>query len=234
MTSSTISDETLAEYAELALRRPENYLRLNDYGQYETHAPTFRHVPNADDLVGESNYEAFIEILNGIDAQDDFEVLGEKDWAFGQTWVVYVRVRDDDGQFTAAWREAVRCLLYIRDDYPILDESDLSEREWKAFEDAYDETYDRLAREYDDLDDEDFEDFAASIRLAVDDQYCNEASEWRADAIDEPLLRRAITQARSNLYTARGEAFMLAEADALREQHTGQLPPIATDREDNQ
>ncbi|AXQ61130.1 hypothetical protein SEA_HANK144_75 [Streptomyces phage Hank144] len=52
-------------------------------------------------------------------------------------------------EFTPAFVEAAELLVGLQD-YPIIDESDFSEREWKAFEDNCSEALESASNEYDD------------------------------------------------------------------------------------
>ncbi|AFO10940.1 hypothetical protein ELB20_74 [Streptomyces phage phiELB20] len=68
---------------------------------------------------------------------------------------LYCRIECDgekclpEQEFTAAFIEAAELLVGLQD-YPIIDESDFSEREWKAFEDNCTEALDQAKREYSD------------------------------------------------------------------------------------
>jgi hypothetical protein len=52
----------------------------------------------------------------------------------GRTWLrgIAVRVFDDAGEVTAAWRDAVDLVVIPLEDYPLLDEDDYSERRYEV------------------------------------------------------------------------------------------------------
>jgi hypothetical protein len=151
-------DDVLAEYAAKLGERPSNYLAWGDYGQYDTHVPVYAMATNSDDIMAESNWHAMRDALNGAIAHgdrepfDDLHELGESHWAVGPLRMLYVRVRDEcTGQYTPAFRMAVE-LLESLSDYPLLDESDYSEREYTAWLDVMDDALDSAARTHRDAD----------------------------------------------------------------------------------
>jgi hypothetical protein len=93
--------------------------------------------------LGESNTAVAERILGEYLESGDAEVftVGRS----GRTWLrgVAVRVFDDAGEVTPAWRAAVDLVVIPLEDYPILDEWDYSDREWSV-------TYDSLRLDYGD------------------------------------------------------------------------------------
>lgn len=82
----------------------------------------------------ESNLATASRILGpwfgDVDEADAFEATVGRS---GRTWLrtIAVRVYDDEGAFTEAWKAAVDEVLLPLEDYPILDEDDYAEREWQ-------------------------------------------------------------------------------------------------------
>lgn len=225
-TADELDDDTLAEIAAQALKRPDNFMKFTDFGQYDTFAPVTSHAVNSDDLRSESNYYSFVKALReNPDVNDeDWRDVGERDWAFGPIDSLYVRVRDGNGQFTQAWREAVSIGLFLRDEYPVLDESDYSDRETVAFEKKLDEAYQDAARKFDDDDP-----VADYLKAGVYEAYREECDGF--DEVDYHSVQGLYSDARDEFYRAAAEAYLegqrqAAEA-ALRDAHTDQFPPIA-------
>jgi hypothetical protein len=87
------------------------------------------------DPLAESNLQAIVRILGQwvgeVDEADVFEATVGRS---GRTWLrtIAVRVYDDEGAFTAAWKAAVDEVLLPLEDYPLLDEEDFFEREYDA------------------------------------------------------------------------------------------------------
>lgn len=141
MAGNDIDDETLTEAAKEALQRPSD-AAFWDERLYTTHGLTFGWADRGDDLLAESNYHVALSAIRdaaGEDADDHVIDGSVSHWLVGSMRQLFVQVRDDSGAFTAAWREAVACGLALQD-YPILDESDYSEREsneyWRQYADA--------------------------------------------------------------------------------------------------
>jgi hypothetical protein len=147
----TIDRETLEKAEREQMERPSNAAFWDDR-MYNTHAPTLTWCDRGDDLLEESNYKCALERLEAIAREDDEESddvldLGISHWAYGSIRQIFVRVRDEDGEFTNAWIESVKIALELQD-YPVLDESDYSEREWEAYEDALREALEDAQRAY--------------------------------------------------------------------------------------
>jgi hypothetical protein len=139
----TLDADTLAKAAEEALARPSDSAWFDDR-LFDTHGCVFTWADRSDDLLGESNFHTMLAELQGIAASEDNECepddvidVSAGHWAVGSVRHIFVRVRDYVG-YTPVFAEAARMALYIRDEYPILDESDYSEREWKAYEEDQD------------------------------------------------------------------------------------------------
>lgn len=106
------------------------FIRWNDERVGKTHAVILG--GEVGDPASESNLHVGLDVLRvwlGDDEADAFEsTVGRS----GRTWlrILVVRVYDDEGRFTDAWKTAVDNILLPLEDYPLLDEDDFSEREW--------------------------------------------------------------------------------------------------------
>lgn len=142
--------ETVAEYAEAALERPSDAAFWDDRC-YETHVPVIGWADRGDDILEESNFHAALAELEGAATDEEHVFRGSSGhWLVGNLEQVWVQVYEDETreEFTAAFIAAVEIQEALKD-YPILDESDFSEREWKRFEENTDQALDEAEREYD-------------------------------------------------------------------------------------
>lgn len=122
----------------LAACRPSSgsWIRWRDERVGKTHAVILG--GEVGDPAAESNLHAGLDILKpwlGDDEADAFEsTVGRS----GRTWlrILVVRVYDDEGRFTDAWKKAVDEVLLPLEDYPLLDEDDFSDREWNEHYEA--------------------------------------------------------------------------------------------------
>lgn len=99
---------------------------------------------------GASNHATARKALEGADADEkDWREESHNHWAVGHIDGFAVRVRDAQGSITPAFR-AVAEMVAALEDYPILDESDYSEREYAAsletLENCFDLSADDAAR----------------------------------------------------------------------------------------
>jgi hypothetical protein len=160
MSTTEIDNDTMAKAAREALTRPQNYGAW-DERWYTTHGCVMSWADRGDDILAESNYLTAVALLEGAVAHDetgaseargdDVEDSSASHWLVGSLRQLFVRVYDEQGQYTPAFREAVSIGLSLQD-YPILDESDYSERETEAWFKALDEAIDQAARAYRDVD----------------------------------------------------------------------------------
>lgn len=221
-----IDGDTLTTFAVRALERPSNF-GASDDRLYTTHAPTFAQAINSDGILAESNFATAKAELEGAEAHDgrvrvegsdecdgddDSDVIDARigHWAIGPIDQLFVRVYAADGKtFTGAWRMAVSLLLAL-EDYPLLDESDYSERESKAFEASLGYAFDDVERGHpeDTLTDQ------AALREAI--QQHSDLYDWSVGNgdVDTDAMETAWTQARDALYTARAESHLAGERDA--------------------
>ncbi|WJN63091.1 hypothetical protein [Streptomyces phage phiScoe3] len=143
-----IDIDTLTEWAEKALERPGDAAFWDDR-LYTTHGSTLTWAERGDDILEESNYLSALDIVKGA-AEDEDDVIDATcgHWLVGSLRQLFVRVYDDEGNFTAAWKAIVEIGEGL-EGYPIVDESDYSEREWKLYEENLSEALDDAQRAYD-------------------------------------------------------------------------------------
>lgn len=164
MMHDEIDNETLERAEREALVRPSNSA-MWDERLYTTHAPVMSWAERGDDILAESNYLMILEQLRGVAAwedRDNQETPDEyvidatiSDWLVGSLRQIFVRVRDEAGEYTHVFRESVRIALELRD-YPVFNESDYSEREWAEWERQFDDALSDARNEYErELDDGD-------------------------------------------------------------------------------
>lgn len=81
------------------------------------------------DLLAQSNAKVIRDTLGDY---DDTTVQWQhfSHWAVGWIDAVAIKIRDEAGEFTAAFIDMYN-LLERLDDYPVLDEDDYSQRQWK-------------------------------------------------------------------------------------------------------
>jgi hypothetical protein len=153
-TIDDFDDDDYRKAADEALTRPSDASFCDDR-LYTTHAPVLSWADRGDDLIAESNFHTVLAHLTEIAAQH-----GEEDavfdgsvshWLVGSLRQVYVQVYYEDGDFTRTFKEAVVTAHFLRDEYPIFDETDFNEREWDRNEALFDETLSEVAdrHEYD-------------------------------------------------------------------------------------
>jgi hypothetical protein len=166
-----IDRDTLEKAAREGFERPANAAFWDDRC-YTTHVPVLSWADRSDDVLDESNYHTALAMLAGAVAHDesgaseergdDFHDGSSSHWLVGSLRQIWVRVyvsdewehqESDAREFTPAFIEAVRIALSLQD-YPILDESDYSEREYAAWEAVTDDALDTAARDHVDSDTE--------------------------------------------------------------------------------
>lgn len=138
MTYLDIDEDTLARAEREAMERPSNSA-MWDERLYNTHAPVMSWAERGDDIAEESNYRSALRIITetaGKDVDDHVIDATISDWLVGSLRQIFVQVRDADGSFTPAWREAVNIALGLQD-YPLVDDADYSDREHAEYERQY-------------------------------------------------------------------------------------------------
>ena len=119
---------------------------FSDDRPYRTHWLFWAYAHGAGDLMDESNYQAIQGMMEGLDADTSVDDHDPDDWFEGTVghWtyssftVFYVRPYAENGEPTPAGLLAYKISEELAD-YPILDEDDYSEREWKQFEEEIEE-----------------------------------------------------------------------------------------------
>lgn len=171
----TLDADTLAKAAREALTRPSDSAWF-DERLFDTHGCVYTWADRSDDVLDESNFHTMLTELEGIAASEDNDCesddvmdVSASHWAVGSVRHIFVRVYDESGDITPVFAEAARMALYIRDEYPILDESDYSEREWKAYEEDQDNALDQVVRTHGDDSAEDVEKITERFYSAVSD-----------------------------------------------------------------
>ena len=131
-----LDPETLSEYAEDALHRPENFIGL-DSDIYVTHTFMFS-TPDwgmtNEYPVMEANFRAARDALTEAYPEDVMEAnFGH--WTYSRYSTLKVRVLDENGQPTAAFVDAVSIAHGLQHEYPILDHevySQILEEVWES------------------------------------------------------------------------------------------------------
>lgn len=117
----------IEEFAEAALTEPDSWADFSDEKKaYVTHGRRFMTHRDAD-VLETSNWETIkADLMSRF--PDDCFVLPSSHWAVGWVEELFVRVYDDNDQFTEAFKAMYdwHCTL---ESYPVADEQDLSERE---------------------------------------------------------------------------------------------------------
>jgi hypothetical protein len=144
--------DTLVEYAESGLERPSD-AAFWDERLYSTHAPVIGWAERGDDILEESNYLSALDLIRGAAGEDVEEHVIDATvghWLVGSLRQLFVQVYEDESreEFTQAFIEAVEIAEGLKD-YPVVDESDYSEREWKQYEENLSEALDDAQRQYD-------------------------------------------------------------------------------------
>ena len=155
-----LDTEHIAEAAREALTRPSDSAWFDDR-LFDTHGCVYTWADRSDDVLDESNFHAMLAALNGAVAHDETGASEERGddvldtsashWAVGSVRHIFVRVYADEERtiFTPAFIEAVRCADSMRE-YPVLDESDFSEREYDRWQQIVMDAFDWAMNDYPD------------------------------------------------------------------------------------
>ena len=117
--------------------RPGNF--AGDAMCYGTHWPFFSWANRGDDRLSEANYKAALAELQEVedtghsDGTPDLVDADVRHWVVGSLSQLWVRMKDDSGDFTPMWVKVAE-LCSALEDYPVLDEDLLSELEWEDYE----------------------------------------------------------------------------------------------------
>ena len=104
--------------------RPDSFLAMDSGWQYSPECFVFLGRHRDSDIITESNFNVALERLGG--ESDTVKVVRESHWAVG--WVEWIAIHESDNEALELARDMVDSL----NDYPILNESDFSGREWDA------------------------------------------------------------------------------------------------------
>lgn len=134
-----ITEDVLVKFAKKVVK-PDNY-GSSDNRRYRTFAPVSVVAINQDELIDESNFYAFVQRLTAVHEEDNerWFIAREQHWGWGPLDVLYVRMYEEDGEFSPEWKVAVAALEAL-EDYPLLDEEDYSDREYHAFLSSLDQS----------------------------------------------------------------------------------------------
>ncbi|MFY1688158.1 hypothetical protein [Plantactinospora sp. WMMB782] len=205
--AADLDKETLEKAAREALEQPSDSAMWDDR-LYNTHGAVMAWAEYGDDILAESNYHAALEAIRGaaVHADDDPDEhvidATTRHWAVGSLRQIFVQVYDDSGEFTAAFREATAIALYLREEYPILDESDYSERESKAFDAAVADAKESVERDYPDDSDED----RAGIWESMEEKV-SERQGHNADGISWSWFEDTYAEHRNAYFQRKAEPF---------------------------
>ncbi|QFG10537.1 hypothetical protein SEA_URZA_74 [Streptomyces phage Urza] len=109
------------------------------------------------------------------------------------------RCLPDEMEFTAAFKEAVSISEALKD-YPVLDDSDYSEREWKQFEETLEEALDSAVSEFILLDDTE-EQEAIKERWYQDEDHAHRHSWCRSDDVNWDVVSEEYKRTRDAYFT---------------------------------
>lgn len=187
MRATDLDRQTLEAAAREAFERPADAAFWDDRC-YATHVPVYGWADRGDDILAESNFHAFLAALEGVVAHDESgasEARGDdvydasaSHWLVGSLQQIWVRVyvsddwedqEPDAREFTPVFAEAVSIATGLREQYPILDESDYSDREYKRWEELVDQAIHDAARDH--YEDSDAECQAFYTLLTYHDSY---------------------------------------------------------------
>lgn len=139
------NESDLISAAEFALQAPANS-GWHDDRLWNTHTLMFAHAPASGDILGESNLRSILKNLTGLFPGDErVSEGGFGSWTYAHFDAVLLRVLDKRGRITPEFCEAYDIAMALRD-YPVFDESDLSELENEYWEKSFDEEFDWLSR----------------------------------------------------------------------------------------
>lgn len=129
-----VTREQLEEAARECLTQPDNCAMWDDR-LYKTHGPVYSWADRGDDVLDESNFHTILADLQGYAREESDDVFdgSVSHWLVGSLQQIWVRVYDEDGDFTPAFVRATEIAHALRD-YPVFDESDWSERELEVHE----------------------------------------------------------------------------------------------------
>lgn len=220
-----IDPATLARYATASLTQPKDFARLWAPA-YDTHGCVASWAERGDDLLAESNYLMMVQACEGGVAWDESaetrqDETGEPDvldaadrhWAVGSLRTLYVRVYTDETRttYTGAFLQAAQCIRAM-EDYPILDESDYSERECAAWYAELDDAIGYATRNGERHEETDREAIRAALlaRLASDG---DREGVTFGESVDHDVILALWAEAVDTFYRERLEAYWRGKGD---------------------
>lgn len=141
-----MTDNHYADFAREALARPSDFGWWGFDEMFDTWGFTGIAMHRDSDLLQISNYHSVVRDLRhdfGDDFDEHFQEVGLKHWAVGHTDNLCCRILNrsmphsdiTDDDVTDYFKKAVDIAISLREDYPVYDECDYSDRQWVA---AYD------------------------------------------------------------------------------------------------
>lgn len=160
MITTDLTDADLITAANQALTRPGSFGYYGDLDLFSTWGLTFTQHRDSDAL-GRSNYRRIMEDLTALASRDGDDPTAYVDevhcshWAHG--WVDHIAVRvliDPDepvtpNNITAVFRHAAETARYLREDYPVYDETDYSDLEFSEWDAYFTEEWDSMIARWD-------------------------------------------------------------------------------------
>lgn len=141
-------DEAILKLAKGMLERPSNS-SWHDDELWNTHTFMFAYAPDADDLIGQSNYECILEDLSTAYARHrgaiESGTFGH--WTYSHYAAIKVKVCYANGEIHPAFADAATIAISLRDEYPLYSEDHHSELEVKEWERAIGEETDWTCRD---------------------------------------------------------------------------------------
>jgi hypothetical protein len=154
--SYDIDDDTLVKAAREALTRPDSFLYFGSLPLFESWGMTISQNRDSD-VLNRSNFRRMLEDAQGVatsqdgdnaeDGSEYVQVEHMSHWLCG--WIEHIMVRvliDEDGgvkpdNITETFKFLASVSLYLRDEYPVYDESDYSELENQECEAAFESAW---------------------------------------------------------------------------------------------
>lgn len=151
-----VTEDEVVEAAREALVRPQDAAFWDDT-LFHTHTllGSIAYAPNSDDILAESNYRTVFAALIG-EFPDGDKVTEESvgHWTYSSFNVIRVRVINGKGHVTPEFAVAYTYAKYLRDEYPVFDDSDYSNLEYEYWNEAFDSEFEWLTRDVDVSDDD--------------------------------------------------------------------------------
>lgn len=141
-----MTDNHYADLAREALKRPSDFGWWGFDEMFDTWGFTGIAMHRDSDLLDISNYHSVVRDLRddfGDDFDEHFQEVGLKHWAVGHTDNLCCRILKEskphsmitDDDVTDYFKKAVDIAISLREDYPVYDECDYSDRQWEAASD---------------------------------------------------------------------------------------------------